>query len=149
MEKTKKVLETLFVPRDKQLDGVCFNFEYMKPEHENYPIYEAVSKVMFDSQLTHSFAYEIASKAVYIIGEATEEQIAGYDFSEAVDQAVPIYTSELMEIYRNDHSAVDTACEEMGIDPSADSVARAQAGWYMLIERMTRDITEALTALNA
>ncbi len=150
MEKTKKVLETLFVPRDKPLEGLCFNFEYMKLENENYPIYDAVSRVMFDSGLSHSFTYQIASKAVYIIGEATEKQLAEYDFSEAVDQAVPIYTSELMEIYKADHWAVDEAEEELGGDTGdTSSVTRAQKGWYMLIERMTRDIAEALTALNA
>ena len=154
--KTKQVqdyLSTLFVFRDgksdNDFDSLCFNAAYMAPEHEAYSIYEAVSAAQRDSGLSYGFSYEIASRAVSILSEldAIYDSNAMYDaISEAVEAAVPIYTNKLMEIYKHNPAAVDEACEELCLC-DGDSATRASTGWYVYIERMTRDIAQKLSRI--
>lgn len=150
-KQTKDILSNLFVPRGKhhatgeQLEGVCFSSDCMDEKNtDKYSVYKAVSDAMFNSELTHGFSYEIASRAVDILIEA-EDWDNDEDITERVDSAVPIYNSELMQIFLDNHWAVDGACEELGSE--GDSVAHAQRGWYTLIERMTHTIRASLLEL--
>jgi hypothetical protein len=108
-----------------------FRTEVMQKDNEAYPIYQAVSNVAFKSELTHGFSYEITTRACDILAEA-EDWDNEDDIQERIDSAVPIYNSELMEIYLANWWAVDEARTDMGAQ--GDSVKDAQAAWYYLIE---------------
>lgn len=144
-QEIKATLNALFVPRNKGLEGVCFRMDFMNKENASYPVYKKVSEAMHDSGLSHDFSYEIANIAVDILTELrdweNDDQI-----TEAVDGAVPIYTHDLMRIYTSDSGAVDEGAEELGTD--GDSVARAQAGWYIAIQHMVNDIKNRLGELD-
>ena len=141
----KDLLAKLYVPRAKGLEGVCFNSEYMreKATPDQKAIYNAVSKAQRESGLSYDFSYVIGEKAVDILTEVedwkNEDTLHDY-----IDQAVPIYTHEVMAIYTNDAWQVDEAVNEYGND-TMESEARAKLGWYMAIENMTHAIISNLT----
>ena len=66
--------------------------------------------------------------------------------TESVDQAVPIYTNEVMSIYANNHWAVDEAVNNIG-GSGAESDQRAKYGWYEQIQQMTEAIKTNLLKL--
>lgn len=142
--KNKQLLEKLYVPKVIG-EGVAFNLDYMdKNNEELYTIYTEVSDAQRESGLTFGFAYEIGSRAVDILQEVDwndEDAIR-----EAIDQAVPIYTNELMTIYLGDYSVIDEMEEVWG--NSCDCVSRAQRGWYYAIENMLQAIKSKLEAIN-
>lgn len=140
----KKVLGDLFVPRDNDLEGVCFNYDFMNKDNaDKYAICQAVSNVMHESGLTHNFSYEIASRAVNILGEV-EDWTDDDTIRELVDSYIPIYTGEVMEIYQSNSWAVDEAVKEFG---NNDSDSNAKMGWYMQISQMTDNIKSSLLDL--
>lgn len=133
----------MFIPRDKGLEGLCFRSEYMKKDSEAYPIQQIISTAQHDSGLSFNFSYEIASRAVDILaGQDDWEEI-----SEAVDSSVPVYNSDIAEIYSANAWAVDDAINEFGASDDADSIQRAQLGWFYAIENMARSIAGELEEL--
>jgi hypothetical protein len=148
-QEIKTILASLFVPRkpneNGEGDGVAFRSEYMDKSNLAYPVYEAVSTCGFESNLTHSFSYEIMSRACSILCDL-EDWDATDELQEQIDAMVPVYTSELMQVYAANSWAVDEAREEYGTGENSDS--DAGRAWYMLIERMTNSIMEALTELS-
>lgn len=120
-ERAKELLNKLFITkkRDNGEEFICYNDEgdklgaFEKGTDLNL-LYEAVSGVMFNSGLSHGFSYEIASRAVDIVAEMEDITDGEEDLTEAIDGAVPIYTFDLMEIYKADSASVDEAAEEYG-----------------------------------
>lgn len=149
-QQAKELLAGLFVPRKEPLEGVCFSNDYMdKANAEKYAIYEAVSDAMHDSGLSHDFSYAVAEKAVDVLTDRDEiDWLDADDLTNLIDNAVPVYNGELMEIYANDWGTVDKACEELGIDKKATSVERARLGWYYAIEQMAQAIISNLGNLT-
>ena len=137
IQEVTKILSDMFIPRDKGLEGKCFKSEYMNKEHEAYPVQQAVSDAMRNSGLTFDFSYLIAEKACDILVEVDdwEDEDA---ITESVDAIMPVYTSDLMEIYASNSWAVDAAMEEMG--NGKDSASNAQMAWYMQISQMVEAI---------
>ena len=144
-EEALKYLGSLFVVRDEKEEPkvLCFRSEYMNKENPAYPIYEAVSDAMYDSWLTHSFSYQIASPAVDILTEVEdwEDEDA---LREQIDSYTPIYNGEITEIYSDNSWAVDEARQEFG---SQDSIQDAQMAWYQQIEQMVSAIKSKLEDL--
>lgn len=140
IEQIKTLLHGVFVPRTPPLEGVCFASDYMiEANIDKYEIYKAISNVMHNSGLTFNFSYEVAQKAVDIIIACIEDgKSENEDFvSEQIDNAIPVYNNELMIIYANDYSIVDSAVEELG---AGDSIENAKAGWYVAIRGMVEEI---------
>lgn len=129
--------------RDNGDEYIHFTSECMKPESADYSVYQAVSDAAYNSGLSHGFSYEILSRAAGILVESEDWD----EIVEAVDAAVPIYTSELMAIYAHDAHAVDDAADELG--QAKDTTAAASQAWYMLIERMTGALALRLEDLLA
>lgn len=146
-EKKRELLARLFETSKRDDDTVWDHFRnyVMDKENEAYPVYQAVSDAMFNSQLTHNFSYSIAVPAVEILLEA-ENWNNDDDITERVDSAVPIYNYDLMQIYVSNWWAVDDACEELGYD-TGNSIQRAQYGWYAQIESMVAAIRTNLNDL--
>ena len=149
----KDLLAKLFEPRNAPLKGVRFASNYMdKANKEKYAIYTAVSEAQRASNLSHDFAYTVANLAVDILIDADDWQDSDA-LAQCIDQTVPVYNGELMEIYANDWHAVDEAEEEYGLSVSTDgqnlSVLRAQRGWYYAIEQMVHGIINNLPNLEA
>lgn len=138
----KKALDDVFVARNNGLEGSCFNSEYMKSESEHYGIYKAISKAQHDSNLSFEFSYIIAGLAVDILKDVDWSD--DDEITSLVDTSVPIYTNELMEIYKANSWAVDDAVRELG---SGDSEQNAKYGWYMQIESMVNAIKNNLLKL--
>src|SRR3990167_9698448 len=146
LQEIKKSLNDVFVlvDKDTEKERYCFNDEIIKKENANYPIYEAISNAMHESDLTFNFRYQIATKAVDILADL-EDWENDDAITESVDSSVPIYTSELMEIYQSNNWAVDEAAKEMG--GGEDSTQNAQYGWYNQINQMAAVIKNNLLAL--
>ena len=140
IERMKEYLSGLFVPRKEGLEGVCFNGEYMDKRSEAYEIYRAFSDAQQNSGLSFDFSYNIASKVCDILINCEEWDVA----DESINEYLPIYTAEIMEIYKADSGTVDEACEELG---EGDSVARALNGWYLSISNMLHEVKEKLTEI--
>lgn len=143
MNKTeaKNFLSTLFVPRDHALKGVAFRSEYMKEGSEAYRIYDIVSQAQHESGMTFDFSYVIA-KSVCDILSNLDDWDDDDDLGDAVDAEVPVYSSELMEIFESNSWAVDEAIEEYG--KGADVEKDASAAWYSLIRTMVIVIRDGL-----
>lgn len=115
-------------------DRVVFTAEAMREGSVSYELHEAVSKAMFESELSFGFSYKIASRAVYIMANMKDMMDDNEEITEAIDGAVPVYTSEIMEIYASDHWAVDEAVKEFGA--GEDSEQNAKSAWYEQISQM-------------
>lgn len=144
IKEAQGLLSGVFVDRGKdgngvQLEGLCFADDYMRDQDEDKQnIYRAVSNAQRDSELTFSFSYEVASKAVDILA-GLEDWDNEEALHEAIDAAIPVYNGELMQIYLDNWHVVDDACEEME-EGSEASAARAQVGWYVAIRDMVHAI---------
>ena len=147
MNKTqiKSTLKNLFtiVKKETSEEVYAFKLEDMQEFinhtatlNPNYPIYQAVSKAMHDSGLSFNFSYEIAKRAVDVILDTDEEKLedSEHDFSEKIDQQVPIYYAELMQIYLSDWETVDEVANTFG--NITDCVSGARQAWYNEIEKM-------------
>ena len=137
--KKREVLARLFETskRENGEEYIHFRLDVMDKENEAYPVYQAVSDAAYNSGLSHEFSYEITSHACDILAEA-EDWDNDDDITERVDSAVPVYTSELMQIYTADSFAVDEAADEYGNE--GDSTKRAQMAWYSQIRDMVSSI---------
>lgn len=140
---TKKLLAGLFTTiKADEGERIVFSGEYMNRDNaEKYALYEIVSGAMHESGLTHGFSYEIGSRAVDVVADL-EDMKDDDAITEAVDAIIPVYISDLMEIYQANSWAVDESREEHG---SADSAKDAALAWYSLIDNMTRNIIEKLS----
>ena len=138
----KKLLENLYVPRSAG-DGVCFNDKYMDSKNvEKHSIYNIVSNIQRDSGLSFDFSYTIGNIAVDILTEVDWNNDDA--INDAIDQAVPIYTHEIMEIYEANSFIIDEACEEYGNSNPMNSEERAIIGWYHAIQNMVMEIISKL-----
>lgn len=148
MNKTeaRKYLATLLVPRAEGLEGKCYRTEYMHDTHAAYPVQKAVSDAAFNSGLSFEFSYRIVENAIGVLCDV-EEWDNDDALTEAIDQAMPVYYSDLMQIYVADWEVVDEACEEIGPGVNDDSVKRAQLGWYSAIRDMVYAIRHNLDAV--
>jgi hypothetical protein len=146
MKEIQKKLAGIFttVKRDNGDEFTTFTQESMRSDSELYPIYIAISTAQRESGLSFDFSYKIAELAVDILAECENWENSDQT-DELIEQAVPIYTSELMEIYANDSWAVDEAIESMG-GAELDSVARARVAWYYAIQGMLGAIANNLKA---
>lgn len=144
-KKDQKALYELFTTIQAD-DGerIVYSKKYLYAERGTYEryMYETVSNIAHASDLTHDFSYEIMSRACDVLAELDDPNDEDA-ISEAADAIVPVYTHDLMQIYASNSWAVDEACEEYGT--SGDSTNRAQMAWYVLIDRVARDIQAALT----
>lgn len=144
-ENIKDILSKLFVPRAEGLEGVAFRSEYMKSDSDAYEIYNIVSDAQRSSGLSFDFSYKIASIAVEILSSAADWEDED-SMRQAIDYSVPIWTSELMEIFKQDSWAVDDARKEYG--PGQDTTRDAQMAWYFQIEQMAAIIKNGLDELT-
>lgn len=143
----QKHLDALFTTskRDDDSEYIHFTSEYMRPEHEGYAVYQAVSDAAHDSGLTHDFSYEISSRAAQCLIDVEDWDESHDDaMREAIDSSVPIYNSDLTTIYTSNSWAVDEAREEYG---SQDSIKDAQMAWYSQISAMVYAIRTNLEPL--
>ena len=145
-QKIQKTLSELFttVKKNGSDDVTCFNDDAMTEGNEAYPVYKAVNKAMFDSNLSFNFSYEIATRAVDVLTESEdwEDEDA---LNEAIDAICPIYTYDIMRIYTADSWAVDEAVDELG--QGGDSSKNALYGWYNLITAMAYAIKSNIEAI--
>ena len=79
-----------------------------------------------------------------VVGEV--DDFESDDISELVDSATPIYNYDILKMYINDSDIVDDYRNEMGGD--GDSVQTAQGAYYMLIERLARDVMSDIVTHN-
>ena len=111
-------------------------------------LYELVSNIAQNSGMSFEFSYNIMSQACTIASEYLLNSEGDEDnINELVDNAVPIYNNELMQIYVSDWSIVDEAHDELG-GSQDDSVGRAQLAWYYILERVTREVIENVSDYN-
>lgn len=127
-------------------ERIVFADEYILAPKDvlKHDIYQLVSDAMHESGLTHSFSYEVASRAVGVLGEV-EDWDDTDAIHESVDSYTPIYNAEIAEIYTANSWAVDEAREEMG---AVDSMKDAQAAWYRQIEQMADAIATKIEELT-
>lgn len=137
----KEALRAMFTTskRENGEEYIHFTTEAMDKTNPLYPYYRIVSDAMHESGLTHDFSYEIASRAVDAIVENEDNEGDADDLYDLIDSYVPIYNADLMQIYVDNWSAVDEACDDMGHD-SGDSIDRARIGW----SRAINDIASAI-----
>lgn len=146
-QKVRNILANLFKTskREDNEEYIHFNTDYMRRENtDSYAVYQAVSNAGFESGLTHSFSYEIMSRAADILADLADWNDDDA-IIEAVDQGVPIYTNELMQIYVSNSWAVDEAAEEYGSE--GDSTDRARWAWGSQIRSMVYAIRTNIAAI--
>lgn len=138
----REFLSDLLVPRENGLDGMCFRSEFMDVKHEAYPVYQAVSDAMHDSNLSFDFSYSVADRAISALLSVDnwDDEDA---LQEAIDNNVPVYNNQLMTIYLADWDIVDQTCDDNGII-GYDSVKRASIGWYSAMQDMVSSIINKL-----
>jgi hypothetical protein len=143
IKQKQELLAGLFtiVTKTDGKEYICFKSEYMDESNaDKYAIYKIISNAQRESGLSFNFSYDIGEKAAGIVAEL--EDLDDEDaITEAIDQAIPIYTDEIMSIYTRDSAAVDEAAEELGGD---DSNSRAVSGWYNEIRKMVYTIISEL-----
>ena len=143
----RHILGKMFVLREDKKEGdddaKCFRQEYMDENAPEYPIQQAVSNAMGDSELSFDFSYIIGEKAADILAEVDWDDDDA--ITEAIDSAIPVYTNELMQIYVADNWAVDEAVNEFGNDE--DSSKNAMMAWYSQIRQMVEKIKNNLAEI--
>lgn len=115
-------------------------FDDTTPMHA---VYEIVTRYAFDSGLSHGFSYQIMSRAVDCLCNVDDWENDG-GITEQVDNAVPIYTHDLMQVYTADAWSVDEARDEYG---AQDTTKDAQMAWYKLINEAVYGIKDDLAGL--
>jgi uncharacterized protein YktA (UPF0223 family) len=144
-EEIKELLKDVFKETD---DGkIVFNQDYLNPDNQDkYTIYQAISKAKHASNLSFDFSYLVADKAVGILTDLEVEEWENDEkINEMVDGCIPIYTSDLIEIYQSDSWAVNEARKEFGV--GKDCETEAQLAWYQAIKQMTYEIVKNLFAI--
>src|SRR3990167_4708116 len=143
LKNIKDYLPQVFILKDKDTptERLVFNSEFMDKNNLGTPldetkhaIYQAISEAQRKSNLSFNFSYEIANKAVDILSDL-EDWNDDDAITEGVDSSVPVYTNQVMEIYKSDSWAVDEAVNNIG-GSGADSEQRAKYGWYEQIQQM-------------
>ena len=112
-------------------------------------LYELVSDTMYKSDLSHSFSYEIASRAVDIIAEHYIEDECDHhsDLEEHIESSVPVYNYDLLKIVNTcDYSLIDEAREVYGND--IDTMTACSIAWHNQIDLAVNQILEAINYHN-
>lgn len=149
---TDQMLSELFTIKKMSNDEerIIYSDKYIKAEKGTieHDLYELVSNIAYNSGMTFDFSYSVISKACDVASEYLLDSEGNEDnINELVDNAVPVYNHELMQIYVSNWDIVDEASGEMcGSDDN--SVQRAQYAWYYIINRMTHEIIDAVSEYN-
>lgn len=131
-------------------ERTIYNEKYIKAQEgtTEHDLYEMVSNIAYKSGMSFEFSYRVISKACGVVSQYLLNSDGDDDnIHELVDNAVPIYNHELMQIYVSDWSIVDEAHDEL-VGNEDDSVGRAQVAWYYILERVTREIIGAVSEYN-
>jgi hypothetical protein len=111
-------------------------------------LYDITTHIASHSDISFAFSFTVMSKACDIVSQYLLDSDGNEDnISELVDNAVPVYNAELMQIYVADWWIVDEAQNEYGTEVT-DSVQRAQSAWYYILDRITREIIDAVSEYN-
>ena len=94
-----------------------------------------------DSGLTFNFSYKVMDKALNVLSDLNDWKNDD-ELCEAIDGCVPVYNSELAEIYASNSWMVDEAIKELG--PGEDSMKNAAYGWYKAISDMAYSLKNKL-----
>ena len=146
---TDEMLRELFEYRE-DIERIVYSDKYIlaKKGTNEHDLYEIVSDIAHKSGMSYNFSYEIMSKACDIVADYSfDSKYAEDDLVEMIDNAIPVYTNELMTIYQQNWHLVDDANEELGGE--GDSVVHAQRGWYYILETTTRELAEKVPEYNS
>ena len=150
------MLGELFTTRDNGNDTkrIVYSDVYLRaPDNTTeHDLYEIVSDIARGLGVTHSFSYEIMSRAVDVLAEAynNADNMEMFDvdnITEDIDAIVPVYTHDLLKIANpGDYHHIDEAREVHGNE--LDTIQACAAAWYSLIDNATRQLHEAITRYN-
>lgn len=145
---TDEMLQELFKYRE-DIERIVYSDKYIlaKEGTIEHDLYKIVSDIAFKSGMSYNFSYEIMSKACDIVADYSfDSDYTKDDLFAVIDNAIPVYTNELMTIYQQNWHLVDDANEDLGGE--GDSVAHAQRGWYYILDITARELSEKVSAYN-
>lgn len=152
---TADMLSKLFTTRDVGGDEgrIVYRDTYLHAPDgtTKRSLYEIVSDVAYSLDVTHSFSYEIVSRACDVLAEAyANENTTDVDvdmLAGDIESIVPVYTQVLLRIANpGDYHHIDDAREAFGNELSTTEACAA--AWHSLIDLACRNIHKAIVSYN-